>query len=351
MRNGINVAAISEIANEIKLFPQEALYRYEVAVRWDGAPAFTGRVQPLLAGTTVSARPFQLRIAPTREVAEQARAMGEDARTPDELFIAGLGGCVLITTLMGLTTKAYAISRLALQIDAPMGKGEDIAYRLACCSAGNAQEVAAVVDMVQNYSPNHRTLVEANEVQLTVRTVRTHGDVLVMAQAPKSASPDTARNARLDRLVMDCEWERSVQLRSRVVTSSGTDLLIDVPKSMGGIDKAPNPQEYLLLGAASSVAREFHELATDAKLKLSGFEVSMSGLVDLQGIMRIDPEVPPKVQEMACSLTAFGEADESQCRALAQEALNRSHQMALLRQPMKIGIEGSYETLPLETQW
>lgn len=359
MRNGINVAALSEVANEIKMNPTEAAFRYEVSVRWDGGHYYNGTVRTARVGTTLAARNFSVCIAPTQEIATLANTRGIIAHFPEELFVVGLGGCVLITTLMGLTTQQLGISQLQLQIGASFsvysesGKAPshpelfDFSYAFRCRSDGDIEKLQDIVDAVKNYSPNHRTLAESNEIRVVVSKGNNDAisSISMMAAVPAMKSKlDYSFHA--ERVEMECSWERAFQLECRMLDSRFGEetLAVDVPKQMGGIDKAPNPQEYLLLGTAASIAQALIGESIRKKIPLDGLEVVMSGLVDLRGIMRIDPAVSPKVQDMACDIHALGTASLQDYGELTRSALSKSSLVTRLLNPTTTQVEVRHES-------
>ena len=66
MKNGVNIAGISESAHEIRERPVEAQIIYRGSAHWDARGLFNTRVGTITVGTCRSARDFRMRTASWR---------------------------------------------------------------------------------------------------------------------------------------------------------------------------------------------------------------------------------------------------------------------------------------------
>jgi uncharacterized OsmC-like protein len=333
MRNGINIASISELVQEIRDTPQEARYVYTVHLHYRGGHRLKGSVGAVQIGTITAGRNFTFDI----DIKKKGSCEFESSSsyTPEDLFTAGLGGCVMLTTVMGFTTQKVSLNELTIDIDTQLGTNSKIEYMIKANTDGSAAQSDQVIELVTAYSPNHRTIVEASEIDLSVKK----------QNGTSKNSMDCHLPTRTDLLKIsaNCHWDRALQLQ--VQTSQGDDLilgqpmLVDAPKQIGGIDLGPNPQEYLLMGLGADILREFLESdLTQEKSAIGSVDMQMSGVVDLRGIMRIDDSIPVKVQEIDCKVQVGGLASEQEFLDAFQCALEQSPLARLIREPNHVSI-------------
>jgi uncharacterized OsmC-like protein len=316
MRNGINIASISELVQEIRSAPIEGCYRYSVRVSYRGGAHLRGQVLPLKAGSITAGRNFSF------DIAAGIGAVEPGMPAPEDLFLSALGGCMMLTAVMGFTTRKVSLSSMTLDLDV-RPPGEGIGYRLNTSGSGSDELSQTVLEQVSNFSPNFRTIADPGAIALAV-SKDAGGDGAVRAAARTNSRSFSAR----------CQWDRALQVdvESGAADENGKrQLRVDVPKQIGGIDNGPNPQEYLLLGLGACVLREL--LADGERPAMDAVEIDVSGLVDLRGMMGIDDQVPPRVQEISCSARVAGPADEERYRAAFEAALARSRMARLIREP------------------
>ena len=330
MRNGINIASISELVQEIRDNPAEARYAYSVSLRYHGGSLARGSINAIEVGTTTAGRNFACDIELGAASAAQAPA---DARRPEELFVAGLGGCVMLTAVMGFTTRKVSLSDVRIDVNASFGSEPRVAYSISADTDGSAAQSGEIIELVTSYSPNHRTVVEPGVIALSVthrETGSATGPDPTGAGATSSAS--VALKAR-------CQWDRALQLAVDTDlhgSNTSAAMLVDAPKQIGGIDLGPNPQEYLLLGLGAAILREV--LAAEPAYAGSRIDMQLGGVVDLRGIMGIDAAVPVRVQELSCAVRVEGPGTEQAVQDAFHRALERAPLARLISEPNSVAV-------------
>lgn len=333
MKNGVNIAGISELAHEVREQPEEGQFRYRARASWQPEGGYEVQVLPVLVGTVKAPRRFRMNLADGSRAAATA-APGDGGRfEPEELAMAGLGACAMLTFLSGCTTRGLAVTTLELDIEGLLrpatdnrpggGRLTDLRYAVRLDAEGAGEDFGAIAQALSAHSPNHRTLVEPNPVDARL------GDAtpVVPDDAPiPVADAGTPRKAGI-------VWDYGFQIRARLPGPEGGPhrwLQIDQPKQIGGIDKGPNPQEYLLAGLAASVLRGFVELAQAQELDPSGCAVVAAGRVDIRGMLGVGGDIPVKVQDLGCRLDTPADFPRGPAEDLLREAFRRSPVRALV---------------------
>lgn len=109
------------------------------------------------------------------------------------------------------------------------------------------------------------------------------------------------------KLTRDFEWE------------------VDEPTQLGGINCAPNPQEYLLTGVASCIAVTFMAGATANKLAIDSLKINLKGEIDLRGFLGLDNNGKHAgFQELELELHVKGEGEEEHYQAILEQVKKHS---------------------------
>jgi uncharacterized OsmC-like protein len=346
MRNGVSIAFVSELAHEIRERPEEGQFIYRATARRDDARGMECRVNTATAGSIRAARNFVIPL-PWTEPATAGRADLPSAAT--ELALIGLAACALTTSVLASTTTRQTISRALVSLthgSCAHGMPQELHYVLTMESSHDASAVRSVVEGVLAHSPNHRTFVEPCPLEVTVLDAdsRPEGkEQTVGAHVALNESGSRHRHSGRDGLpALQVRWDYGVQLSTwpRVGDSiAGAHYLVDQPKQLGGIDRGPNPQEYLLAGLATSLLEALHRLATARDLKLGSLVCSCEGRVDVRGIMGVDESVPARVQDLHAYVQASHPHGRAQLERLVAEAAELSPVARLLREPLTIEVE------------
>lgn len=318
MRNGLNIAAVSELVHEIQAYPEEALIRLECAVKPLGQRVSEATVGTLTGGTVRVARDF-------RFLATPPRSPHADTPSYEEHLLIALGGCVLVTFVQGCSARGFTIVGASVDVSATFvsdGAGRplihQIAYRYDIDCDGPAETLLEIATIVTCLSPNHRTFVERGSVDLQVskrgqaRTIERKLDRV--ARANPSAKAESLRAL--------VSWRYGTQLTARV--GQNLDVLVDQPKQYLGLDSAPNPQEYLLAAAGAEVAHEIQREAQRRDIELRDIAVRTAGSLHLLGITNVDESAPVRVHDIVQRVELGSGASEEELAELVSAAAERS---------------------------
>ena len=307
MLNGMSLAGISEFVHEIRNAPHEAQIVFRVAARPTADGDALVSVETVDAGSIRIPRRFCLQLSNggSDEAGDQWRL------TPYDCLLTGLGSCALIVYVQALTLRGVAIDGLEV---APV-------LEFTTSAAGSLLEVrrlgyAVTVDgalqrdllrwvdgQVRRYSPNYRTIAEQNPIAVFVGAAAGPAPVPVAFDAGAlDSAPENTMSSHSVRL----RWRFGTQIEVR--RGSRSDVLplpavyeVDQPKQLLGIDRAPNPQEWLLASLAGELALRLSRDLPEAE-RHRGMTVRVSGRLDLRGTLGVDPDVPTKVQDLQVSV-------------------------------------------------
>lgn len=339
MKNGVNIAGLSETAHEIRDYPFEAKLCYRGAATWDARGLLHARIGTITLGTTRVGRDFRVHCAPT------PRAPGSTATlellTPEEMFLAGAGACLLTTIVFGSSSKAHTLMEASILL-APAEPGQAWAYEYDVSIRGDMKPEHLIETLQESTkrSPSHRTLVESNaltwslsepQAQMARSTDSVSGprDVAVAregwpyASARRRAPPGRHLAIRWDYGLQNSFWPDSEVARQ-------SRFPVDQPKQFGGMDRGPNPQEYLISGLAASVAETAGALARARDIQLQEVSCQVQGRVDLQGLLGLNPKIQDKIHDLTCALSFRGNVTPEQQAAIAKEAVETAEVARLL---------------------
>ena len=85
---------------------------------------------------------------------------------------------------------------------------------------------------------------------------------------------------------------------------------VDEPAQLGGINKAPNPQEYLLAGVASCVAVTFMTGATTNKVAIEHLRIKLEGELDLAGFLGLKAQFHPGFDQLNMNIEIKADASK-----------------------------------------
>jgi uncharacterized OsmC-like protein len=329
MRNGIDVSGFSEIVDEVTNNPREAQFRYAADAIWEASGGTLAKVRPARIGTLRAPREFEVPMKPT-PAAQTKNALPQ--ATPEELAIVALSGCFLVSVVSGLTVQRCTIETIAMEtelaIDEASKKSAAARFNILSRTDKGSEPTIAVSETVKSVSPNYRTFSESLQITCTLGDKVLHFDPI---------EPETNSASSFDKAVsLTCHWFYGTQLRAELIGADGkvTQYPIDQPKQLGGVDWAPNPQEYLLMALSSDVLNGLvtklsHSPAFD------GLGVKASARVDIRGMCGIDG-VPVHLQDVVLDITPKTD-DAETLRALQEvlpDVIKTSRICYLIRQKM-----------------
>jgi uncharacterized OsmC-like protein len=331
MRNGLNIAATSELVHEIQVVKEEALLRFGARVTSLGPPLMQSEIAPMQGGTIRVVRDFRFFTAPP--------AVADTAATSyhDQLLLA-LGGCVLVTFVQGCSARGITLVRASVDAEARLGLDaagrpaiDGIVYRYDVDCDGAPDALIEIARYASCLSPNQRMFTERGTVRLAAADCEGLPP-LVLDDVPAGAAEDGAvvrRQVRVD-------WRYGAQLAARL--SGGRELLIDQPKQYLGLDSAPNPLEYFLAAAGAELAEQLRREGARRGFELPRLAVLTEGSVDMRGITNLDDSAPVGMHDITHTLTFNRAVGVDDALALIRAAAASSVAHALVCRPQTIEI-------------
>ncbi|MFJ9862940.1 OsmC family protein [Streptomyces sp. NPDC101165] len=339
MRNGLNIAGVSEMVHEIREIPAEAVARFAVETPAGAATAGTVTSRTLTArnGTVRMARDFRLGHRRTVTADDPAGAHP----TPYESALAALGACVMVTSVNGYTARGVTLGAMSVTVRADLALDEagrpvagrpleNIAWRCDVDCETDPDTARSINRLVTAFSPNHRVFLDAAPLD-TVVLVGTDGgttalDVPVPGETSEAAGP--TRSSTVEATVT---WEYGSE--GSYVTTVGAPGTrprsgpwgVDQAKQMLGIDRAPNSQEILL----AALSAELTSLLPDGSVLLRA-----AGLLDTRGMLNVTREVPSRFHGLSLETVAPDLSAADLSRALARSVL-----LATLATPRAVDVE------------
>jgi uncharacterized OsmC-like protein len=301
MRNGLNIAAVSELVHEIQASPEEAPVRLRTRV----APLSAGLVQvevaTLWGGTIRVARDFRFLAV------SGPNGQPSIGNHYDHLLVA-LGGCVLVTFVQGCSARGITIGSASVSVAATMGADREgrpflggVAYEYETDCDGEPAVLLDIAKYVACLSPNHRAFIERASVRVNFGSEFGDPSPDLVVSDVDGADPQlvawtgvSLRNARVS-------WVYGTQLRARV--NSDCEMLVDQPKQYLGLDSAPNPQEYLLAAAGVQFVYELALEAHRHNIALGEISIQTGGSLDLRGLTNVDPSAIVRVHDIAHTIS------------------------------------------------
>jgi uncharacterized OsmC-like protein len=331
VRNGLNISGVSELVHEIQEVPAEALIRFHTT---GGLDAGRVAVDVLTArhGTIRMARGFGLRMHPA----------GTDRLSAYETTVAAVGACVLITHVHGYTARGVLLSELSVTVSADAGDGVlgNLRYRVDVSCDGDTEQLAAVSQFVTCFSPNHRALLDAAEVEVTGLVRRSSGETgtvpLDLGPVPSTVAGSAATVEATLRWEYGTECEALTRVGDEPWRSRFT---VDQSKQMIGIDKGPNPQEVLLAAVSGDLAPAVAAAAATAGVPVANVEVDGRGQLDIRGMMNIAKEAPARFHDIRFVIALDSDAPLDDVRAVLETAARASAPLSLIRPAREVDVE------------
>jgi uncharacterized OsmC-like protein len=172
MLNNINIAGLSEYANEVKENNIEGKATYGVVLDWASGTKTTVKTKNMVLGNHKLVRDFEFTID------EPTQLLGVNcAPNPAEYMLGGLAGCMAVTFMAGATLMNIEVDQLQLEVDGELdlrgflGVDKDIdagfpelkfVYHVK--GNGTQEQYNALMDRVIKHSPNFNTM--KNEVKM-----------------------------------------------------------------------------------------------------------------------------------------------------------------------------------------
>ena len=346
MRNGMNISGFSEIVHEIQQEPAQAIFRYAAYAHCSPAGGMLAGVAPALIGLLRAPRHFEVPIRPSPALQCQGLL---DPAWPQELALAALSGCFLVSAVSGFSARRTTVDHLSMTTSAILQEAAaaapQVRYEIRSGTDKKISEALEVIEAVKSHSPNHQTFVQP--LGLSARLVDAEGAGPWHRFCPFEQAPaDTAAvQTKTQALSLDCQWLYGTQLRADFVHQDPQDLRsfpIDQPKQLAGIDWGPNPQEYLLMAIAADVLAQLNR-----RQQLPGaVHLDVRAMVNIRGMCGVAP-TPVHLQDIELELQVEG-WPAAQLATLMQQlaaSIEASVVCALIRH--RVGFEFQVGARPL----
>ena len=172
MLNNINIAGLSEYANEVKENNIEGKASYGVTLDWISGTKTKVKTKNMVLGNHKLVRDFEFTID------EPTQILGVNcAPNPQEYMLGGLAGCMAITFMAGATLMNIDVDQLQLEIDGELdlrgflGIDTDIdpgfpelKFVFNVKGNGTQDQYNTLMERVMKHSPNFNTV--KNEVKM-----------------------------------------------------------------------------------------------------------------------------------------------------------------------------------------
>ncbi|MFD0963872.1 OsmC family protein [Pseudofulvibacter geojedonensis] len=172
MLNNINMAGLSEYANEVKQDDIQSRATYGVTLNWESGTKTQVSTKNMVFGEHKLIRDFSFTID------EPTQFLGVNcAPNPAEYMLGGLAGCMAVTFMAGATAMDIKIDKLQLEIDGELdlkgflGLNEDsdvgfpeLKFIFNVEGNGTQEQYNSLLERVQKHSPNFNTF--KNEVKM-----------------------------------------------------------------------------------------------------------------------------------------------------------------------------------------
>jgi uncharacterized OsmC-like protein len=113
----------------------------------------------------------------------------------------------------------------------------------------------------------------------------------------------------------------------------------DHPAVLVGQDHGPTPVEFVLHALAACLTAGLANIAAARKVRLTEVRSTVSGDIDLNGILGLDPEVRNGYQQLTVHFTVKGDAPAEKLRELVEQSRARSAVYDVITNRVPVTIE------------
>lgn len=111
---------------------------------------------------------------------------------------------------------------------------------------------------------------------------------------------------------------------------------MDEPKSLLGLNTAPNPQEYLFAGLAGCMSVVFMAGASMMKIKIESLQIDIDGDLDLTGFLHSESGKTPGLTKIDYTIRVKGDGSEAQYHELIERIKCHSPNYATIANPVQL---------------
>ena len=113
----------------------------------------------------------------------------------------------------------------------------------------------------------------------------------------------------------------------------------DHPAVLVGRDNGPTPVEYVLHALAACLTAGLANIAAARGIRLTEVHSTVSGDIDLNGILGLDPDIRNGYQNIAVRFTVKGDAPAEKLREIVEQSRARSAVFDVITNQVPVSIE------------
>lgn len=350
MRNGINVAAVSELVHEIRHVDGENEIHYGVELQWCGGLSMQLNTRALTFGSKRIARNFHFKTDHHSNPSPNA------APSPTDLFLCGVSACVANILVQGASYKAINIQSLkVLSRGKTTTSGEAItgiadgSVIVKLAADGNRWQYKQMMLNVSRFSPNYVTATRKNNITLNYSHQEMSlrkGSLFSNATTITSTYQSSDNNDYLDTGI-EISWRDGTQFAVSLLDrqcrdeswSLDSSFSVDQPNAALGLNKDPNPQEYILGAIAADVAQQLVLITQEDGHSLSNLSAYITCKLDMQGCFNIFDKSAVQLQNTVLNMSAMSDYSESEMQTFIELACQRSSCWQSFINPCKIQLD------------
>lgn len=146
-----------------------------------------------------------------------------------------------------------------------------------------------------------------------------------------------------------CDWVKGTHSKARVENFFGLgeqqqhvkefDFDLDHPNVFAAEDKGVTPVEYVLVALAGCLTAGVASVAQNREIQLNSVKCSVSGDMDLQGILGIDSDVRNGYSGINVSFEIDADASQEDIEALVAQSQKRSAVYDIITNPTNVQVE------------
>jgi uncharacterized OsmC-like protein len=116
----------------------------------------------------------------------------------------------------------------------------------------------------------------------------------------------------------------------------------DHPEQLVATDKGPTPVEYLLHALAACITAGIGNIAAARGVNLTGVSSTVSGDIDLMGLLGLDPTVRNGFEKIEMKVRIEGDASADELRKVVERSISRSavYDMLTNGTSVSVSVEG-----------
>lgn len=135
---------------------------------------------------------------------------------------------------------------------------------------------------------------------------------------------------------MRCETKVSSWMLGGQTIRHSHSIVVDEPPELLGKDEAPNPQEVLMAAMNSCIVMGYVVQASMRGITLEKVVMETEGDIDLRGLFRLDPSIPPGYETIHYRVTIKGNGTPEQFQEIHETVCAVSPNFYNISRPIKL---------------